>query len=221
MSGEGRRATRSRARRPDRAAARARTREQRAGVTEPGPVMDAAGRFLEARPRSVAETRRHLVDAGWHADLVESVLARLQDLGYLDDPAFARAWVESRDRAHPRGESALRRELALKGIAADTIADVLLHRRADAGTDLDTTAAARVLGHREAALLREPDERKRRAKAYALLARHGFDPETCRTAVAAWIRGADDDLDSAASAESAESSEGAESGEDGGTWDRT
>ncbi len=169
--------------------------------------MDAAGRFLEARPRSVAETRRHLVDAGWRAELVESVLARLQDLGYLDDPAFARAWVESRDRAHPRGESALRRELVLKGIAADTIADVLLHRRADAGTDLDATAAARVLGRRGAALLREPDERKRRAKAYALLARHGFDPDTCRTAVTTWLRGAAGDLGSDEGAESTERDE--------------
>ena len=45
----------------------------------------------------------------------ESVLARLGELGYLDDEAFARAWVESRDRARPRGEVALRRELGLQG----------------------------------------------------------------------------------------------------------
>ena len=34
----------------------------------------------------------------------------------LDDETFARAWVESRDRARPRGERAIRDELRLKGI---------------------------------------------------------------------------------------------------------
>ena len=36
----------------------------------------------------------------------------------LDDEAFARAWVESRDRARPRGERALRAELRQKGSIA-------------------------------------------------------------------------------------------------------
>jgi len=38
-------------------------------------------------------------------------------------------------------------------------------------------------------LLREPDERKRRHKAYALLARNGFDPEVCREAATAFSDG--------------------------------
>ena len=46
--------------------------------------------------------------------------------GYLDDAAFARTWVESRDRARPRGESALRRELTLKGMARPVFASNVL-----------------------------------------------------------------------------------------------
>jgi len=42
-----------------------------------------------------------------------------------------------------------------------------------------------LLERRLAALLREADPRRRRQKAYVLLARHGFDPDTCRTAIAA------------------------------------
>ena len=172
--------------------------------------MDAAARFLEARPRSVAETRRRLTDAGYPPPLVEEVLGRLAELGYLDDGAFARAWVESRDRAHPRGEAALRRELALKGIDRDVVDAVLEERRApgadgshrapgtapagDRGTaeatpEPDDVAARRVLDRRAAVLLREPDPRRRRAKAYALLARHGFDPGTCRAVTEAWLSG--------------------------------
>ena len=102
--------------RPGQRLTRARAHDSHASVRATDPVMNAAARFLEARPRSVAETRRRLVDAGYPAPLVDEVLLRLADLGYLDDESFARAWVESRDRAHPRGEAALRRELSQKGI---------------------------------------------------------------------------------------------------------
>ena len=70
----------------------------------------------------------------------------------LDDEAFARAWVESRDRARPRGERAIREELRLKGIDRETVDVVLGERRdrrcgEDAGDD----------GRRRAAAQRGPD----------------------------------------------------------------
>ena len=150
-------------------------RERRAAVEDLGEVVDAAARFLEARPRSVAEVRRRLSTAGYRADLVEAAINRLGELGYLDDEAFARAWVESRDRAHPRGEHALRRELQLKGVERP-IVDTVLAERSDGADEPDLTAAERLLARNRAALDRIPDPRRRRARAYALLARHGFDP---------------------------------------------
>src|SRR5215212_4451817 len=67
----------------------------------------AALRFLEARPRSIAEVR-----------------ARLAELELLDDAAFARYWVENRQAYRPRGVGALRDELRRKGIDADVTAEV-------------------------------------------------------------------------------------------------
>ena len=87
-------------------------REERGQITEVGPVIDAAAAFLAVRPRSVGETRKRLHQLGYPQGLVDEVLERFAEVGYLDDEAFARAWVESRDRARPRGETALRRELA-------------------------------------------------------------------------------------------------------------
>jgi len=60
-------------------------RERRAAVQDLGEVVDFAARYLEARPRSVAEVRRRLGSAGYRAELVEPAIARLGDLGYLDD----------------------------------------------------------------------------------------------------------------------------------------
>jgi SOS response regulatory protein OraA/RecX len=178
-------------------------RDRRRAVDDVGEVVDAAARLLEARPRSVAEVRRRLMSAGYRGELVAAAIERLTSLRYLDDEAFARGWVESRDRAHPRGEHALRRELALKGVERDIVDVVLADRRerpdlpADEGEAPDgpdggpeLAAADRLLGRRAAALLRETDPRRRRARAYALLARNGFDPETASLAATRFVAGA-------------------------------
>ena len=165
----------------------AKRRAERAESTDPGPVMDAAAGFLSVRQRSVAETSRRLRHLGYRPEFVERVVTQLIELGYLDDVAFARAWIESRDRARPRGTAGLRRELALKGVPRDVIAQALEERdEAVPGTDTsaDLAAALRLLERRRLALDREPDARKRRQKAYALLARNGFNPEVCLEAAA-------------------------------------
>jgi regulatory protein len=167
-------------------------RERRAAVDDPQVVLEAAGRFLEARSRSVGEVRRRLGSAGYRPDLVEGAIAKLIEFGVLDDEAFARAWVESRDRARPRGERAIREELRIKGIDRGT-ADLVLAERRDAaveagedgsGVTPDRVAAERLLAKHRRALERVADPRQRRQRAYALLARNGFDPETCREVAA-------------------------------------
>lgn len=157
-------------------------RERRAAVDDPELVLAAALRFLEARSRSIAEVRRRLTGAGYQPDLVEGAVTRLVELGMLDDAEFGRAWVESRDRARPRGERALRQELRLKGIDG-ALVDELLGERAAGDGDADRVAAERVLARHASALGRVADPRVRRQRAYALLARNGFDPETCSSAV--------------------------------------
>lgn len=164
-------------------------RAQRAAVADPATVLEAAARFLEARSRSVAEVRRRLARAGYRADLIDGAIARLTELGMLDDATFGRAWVESRDRARPRGEIALRRELGLKGVDRTIVDELLEARRDAAGADpdadsVDLVAARRLLARHERGLGRVADPRQRRQRAYALLARNGFDPETCRRAAA-------------------------------------
>ncbi len=161
-------------------------REQRARSDDPAEVLDAAARLLEARPRSEDEVRRKLLRLGYRAELVDEAVARLLALGYLDDEAFARSWVESRDRARPRGEHALRRELGQRGVDRALIDEVLGDRR-DASTGAggeapaspDEAAAERLLAKKLAPILREPDPRRRLQRAYALLARNGFSPDVC------------------------------------------
>ena len=191
--------------RPARRETFAERKARRGGIDDPEVVLAAAARFLETRSRSEAEVRRRLITAGYRADLVEAAVARLIDLRMLDDEAFARAWVESRDRSQPRGERAIREELRHKGVDRETVVRVLDERRqaALAGPDdggapvsADRGAADRLLARHARSLERVVDLRQRRQRAYALLARHGFDPETCREAAERLVTAPDEDAES-------------------------
>jgi len=167
-------------------------RERRAQVDDETVVLEAAARFLEPRARSVAEVRRRLTGAGYQVVLVEGVIERLLEFGILDDAAFAQAWIESRDRARPRGERAMRSELALKGVDREIVDLLLGDRRAAAAepdseglvTSADEVAAERLMARHSRSLARVGDPRQRRQRAYALLARNGFAPDVCRTVAA-------------------------------------
>lgn len=152
-------------------------RAEHAEIDDPNLVLAAAMRFLEARQRSAAEVRRRLLFHGYRAELVEGCITRLGEIGVIDDAAFAQAWVESRDRSRPRGERALRQELRLKGIDR-SIADETIAEREAERPDADEDAARRLLERHASALARVSDARVRRQRAYALLARNGFDADT-------------------------------------------
>lgn len=173
-------------------------RERLGAVDEPSVVLDAALRFLEPRQRSIGEVRRRLSRVGYREDLVTAAIDRLIELGMLDDEAFARAWIESRDRVRPRGSRALMSELARKGIDRQT-ADQSLAEREEDHPGADAEAAQKLLSRNARSLARVADPRARRQRAYALLARNGFDPETAaaasRTIDAAEVADADEDVD--------------------------
>jgi len=185
-------------------------REQRSAITDPDIVLAASAALLAIRSRTTHELRARLVKLGYAHELVDVTVDRLLALGYLDDKAYARAWVGGRDRSRPRGTAALRRELLRKGLGRELV-DAALHEReqdqraatADAvvgpdeagpghGSSADHAAAVRLLDRRRSALLREPDLPKRRQRAYALLARNGFDPEVCMDVTRAYLRDADE-----------------------------
>ena len=132
-----------------------------------------------------------------------NAVERLGELGYLDDDAFARAWVESRDRAKPRGEHALRRELGQKGVDRTLVDSVLDDRREDAAVgagdvdaspvSADEAAAERLLAKKLPAIRREADPRRRLQRAYGLLARNGFGPDVCSSVSKRLLAAADDE----------------------------
>jgi regulatory protein len=88
-------------------------------------AREAATGLLSYRPRSVSEVRRSLTQKDYDIATVERVIANLQEVGLLDDQAFANYWVDQRTAFKPRSKLALRQELAGKGLSREVIEEAL------------------------------------------------------------------------------------------------
>jgi regulatory protein len=130
-------------------------------------------RFLGFRARSQQEMVRYLEKKGYAPEVVEETINRLLQEQYLDDEAFARAWLNERERLRPRGTRALRYELKQKGIE-DRVIDTVLNEVDDA--ELAWMAVERKL-HQWRNLNKENFDKK----LLGFLGRRGFDYELSRT----------------------------------------
>lgn len=82
-------------------------------------TLARAFNLLSAKPRSIAELRERLLEKKWaEEEVVARVIARLQELGYLNDEQFAEQYANSRLATKPLGRSRLRRDLQRKKISA-------------------------------------------------------------------------------------------------------
>ncbi|MFE9460805.1 recombination regulator RecX [Streptomyces californicus] len=151
----------------------------RAGEGEPrgsgeprDPVEQARGiclRLLTGTPR----TRKQLADALRKREIpdeaAEEVLARFEDVGLIDDAAFAGAWVESRHHGRGLARRALVRELRSKGVDSAVIDEAV--GQLDADREEET---ARELVARKLRSTRGLDRDKRLRRLAGMLARKGY-----------------------------------------------
>lgn len=136
-------------------------------------AYDRAVNFLSYRARSIAEIRQNLTEKEIDEAVIETVIARLTEQGYVDDRAFAQLWIRNRQEFKPLGVRALRYELREKGIAPDIIDECL--------AEIDSTEAAYRAAKTKARRLSGLEVRAFRQKVGMLLARRGFDYDTART----------------------------------------
>ncbi|MER7486767.1 recombination regulator RecX [Streptomyces sp. NPDC126497] len=146
----------------------------RAGREEPpaDPVERARAiclRLLTGTPR----TRKQLADALRKREIpdeaAEEVLSRFEEVGLIDDSAFADAWVESRHHGRGLARRALARELRTKGVDPTLIDEAV--SRLDSEQE---EATARELVARKLRATRGLDRDKRLRRLAGMLARKGY-----------------------------------------------
>jgi regulatory protein len=102
----------------------------------PGSPEDDAGdpesvaraiclRALTGAPKTRKQLADLLARRGVPAGAAVAVLDRFTEVGLIDDAAFARAWVDSRQAGRGLGRRALRAELHAKGVDAELAAEAL------------------------------------------------------------------------------------------------
>ncbi|MFD8708271.1 recombination regulator RecX [Kitasatospora sp. NPDC059648] len=120
-----------------------------------------------------AKSRKQLADAlrkrEIPEDVAEEVLTRLEEVGLIDDAAFAAAWVESRHAVRGLSRRALAQELRTKGVAADLVEQAVAQLDHD-----DETDAARALVERKLRSTRGLDPQVRTRRLVGMLARRGY-----------------------------------------------
>ncbi len=84
-------------------------------------TMKRAGNLLAAKPRSINELRERLLEKEWtNEEIVEAVIAKLGEYGYVNDERFAFGYASSRVRQRPLGRGRLLRDLQLKKVDRKT-----------------------------------------------------------------------------------------------------
>ena len=69
--------------------------------------------------------KRQQVDKAMVGRMIERVMDRLKAKKYINDEAFARAWIESREFSKKTSKRRLQQELQQKGVNPETIATIL------------------------------------------------------------------------------------------------
>lgn len=92
---------------------------------EKSSAFDCSLRVLGIRDHSEAELKRKLSAKGYEEGEIEASIARLKELGYLDDLRFARAFASSALRNGKGYGPKLKLELSRRGVAAGIVGRVL------------------------------------------------------------------------------------------------
>ena len=79
-------------------------------------AFQRAVKLLAAKPRSVAELRERLLERSSNKAIVETVIARLREYGYLDDERYALGYASAKVRQQPIGRRRLQQSLQLKKV---------------------------------------------------------------------------------------------------------
>ena len=146
---------------------------------------------LTGQARSRSELAGKLAKKQVPSEVAHRLLDRFEDVGLIDDAAFARDWVQSRQAGKGLARRALAAELRRKGIAQEVIAEAVETVEPD-----DEVEAARQLVRRKLPSLQRFDKVTVVRRLTGMLARKGYSSGIAFQVVREEIAGAEELLDS-------------------------
>jgi regulatory protein len=150
-------------------------------------ALAIAYRYLNARERTQAEMRRHLLGKGIDSRDVERSLQALVDQGQLDDARFARLFVQDKRQLDEWGADRIRQALIARGVDRDVIDEALAEHEQNSD-DGEIDRALVVLRRRFPS---PAGDRRERERALGVLLRKGYETDLALEAITAHMRDSD------------------------------
>ncbi|MCD8214548.1 MAG: RecX family transcriptional regulator [Clostridiales bacterium] len=144
-------------------------------------ARETALRFLGCRMRTKREITDRLKRDGFSEEIINRVLSFSEEYGYVDDRAFAEAYIEEKRRLKGFGGIRLKRELYQKGISPEIIEE-LSEKLSDDDTDIIKKAIDKKLKGKV------PADRKELQRLYGYLMRKGYSYEKSKEALSEYMR---------------------------------
>ena len=179
---------------------------RRAAQAPPDPVAEGPDADPESVARKIlldqltgqARSRKQLSDKlasrNVPTDIATRLLDRFEEVGLVDDEAFARSWIASRQPGKGLARRALAQELRRKGVDDEVAREAL-----DEIDPADEEAAARALVRKKLRSLSRVDDTTATRRLVGMLARKGYGSGLAfvvvREELAEADRGAEDDDD--------------------------
>lgn len=150
-----------------------------------GELYEYALGALGRRMRTVAELKRLLrqkveADTEFGQTLVELIIRKLKDQGYLNDAKYAAAFSSLRRDNEKFGRMRVVTDLKIKGVHGDVIDQAV----SDTFDEVSEEKQARAYLHRKR--LKKPQDRKQAARIFRQLTRAGFRAKTIFVILKKW-----------------------------------
>jgi regulatory protein len=144
-------------------------------------LYDAAIKILMRRAHSVSEMKKALIRRTADEDLIQKVIARLKQNGYIDDARYAKQFARHRTESRKQGKFRVARDLRARGVPDRHIHAAL----EEAAQNTDEAAVVRQCIERKLRSYRGPDSSKKiddrkLASLYRSLLRAGFPSDVIR-----------------------------------------
>jgi regulatory protein len=154
-------------------------------------LYDAAIKILMRRAHSVSEMKKALIRRTADEDLIQKVIARLKQSGYIDDARYAKQFARQRTEGRKQGKFRVARDLRARGVPDRHIETAL----EEAAQNTDEAAVVRQRIERKLRSYRGEIDEKRFASVYCSLLRSGFSADVIRRELKAMTREEVPDVD--------------------------
>lgn len=139
-------------------------------------LYDAAIKILMRRAHSFSEMKKALIRRTPNEDLIQKVLARLKQNGYIDDARYASQFARQRTEGRKQGKFRVARDLRARGVPDRHIEAAL----EEAAKSTDEGAVVRQRIERKLRTSRGEIDDRKLASLYRSLLRSGFSADIIR-----------------------------------------